>query len=139
MIKLEDEKMKMRRTYVGYDLGDTETITDVVTLNTGESTSNTVFYNMTMLDTVNPGQAMPTIFAFDETGEIVFSNAISAAPEYVHDITMNFKKRPSTLLLPSKRTEFEQIVLRKMQQSGLITPFGKKETVMKCCTSKKLL
>lgn len=32
--------------------------------------------------------------------------------EYVHNITAN-KKRPSTLLLPSKRTEFEQISLLK--------------------------
>lgn len=103
----------MRRTYVGYDLGNTETITDVVTLEEGRLSTRTVFDNMTMPGTDIPGQAMPTIFAFDEDGKVVFSNVISADCEYVHNITSNFKKRPSTLLLPSKRTEFEQLGLLK--------------------------
>ena len=103
----------MRRTYVGYDLGDDKTMVDVVTLEAGNSISKTIFENMTMPGTINPGQAMPTLFAFGEDGAVVFSNVISTDPEYVHNITAHFKKRPSALLLPSKRTEFEQITLLK--------------------------
>ena len=99
-----------KKTYIGYDLGDGETITDVVTLETGKSTSKTVFENMTMPDTINPGQAMPTIFAFDETGEVIFSQTISADPEAVKNIIVNFKQRPSDLLKTgSTVTNIEQI------------------------------
>ena len=99
-----------KKTYIGYDLGDGETITDVVTLETGKSTSKTVFENMTMPDTINPGQAMPTIFAFDETGEVIFSQTISADPEAVKNIIVNFKRRPSDLLKTgSTMTNTEQI------------------------------
>lgn len=38
----------MRRTYVGYDLGDTETITDVVTLEEGGLSIRATFNNITM-------------------------------------------------------------------------------------------
>lgn len=88
----------VRKTYVGYDLGDGETITDLVTLESGRSTTKTVFDNMTMPDTIRPGQAMPTIFAYDETGEVIFSQTISADPEAVKNIIVNFKRCPSDLL-----------------------------------------
>lgn len=87
-----------RKTYVGYDLGDGETITDLVTLESGKSTTKTVFDNMTMPDTVIPGQAMPTIFAFDESGDVIFSQTISADPEAVRNIIVNFKRCPGDLL-----------------------------------------
>lgn len=100
-----------RKTYIGYDLGDGETITDVVTLESGKSTTKTLFDNMTMPDTVNPGQAMPTIFAFDDrTGEVIFSQTISADPEAVKNIIINFKRCPSDLLKSgSTMTKAEQI------------------------------
>ena len=81
----------MRRTYVGYDLGGTETITDVVTLEEGGLSIRATFNNITMPGTDIPGQVMLTIFAFDEDGEVVFSNIIFADPEYVHNITTNLK------------------------------------------------
>lgn len=81
----------MRRTCVGYDLGDTETITDVVILEEGGLSTRTTFDNMTMSGIDIPGQAMPTIFVFDEDGEVVFSNIILAYSEYVHNITTNLK------------------------------------------------
>lgn len=87
-----------RKTYVGYDLGDGETITDLVTLESGKSTAKTVFDNMTMPDTVTPGQAMPTIFAFSGDGDVIFSQTISADPEAVRNIVVNFKRCPSDLL-----------------------------------------
>ena len=107
-----------RKTYIGYDLGDGETITDVVTLEAGKSTSKTVFENMTMPDTINPGQAMPTIFAFDEAGEVIFSQTISADPEAVRNIIVNFKRRPSDLLKTgSTRSDAEQIDFLKKSSS----------------------
>ena len=35
-------KEVIRKTYIGYDLGDGETITDVVTLECGKNTSKTL-------------------------------------------------------------------------------------------------
>lgn len=86
------------KTYVGYDLGDGETITDLATLKSGELKTKTVFDDMTMPDTVKSGQAMPTVFAFSEDGDVIFSETILADPEAVRDITVNFKRRPSDLL-----------------------------------------
>ncbi len=102
--------MMAKKTYVGYDLGDGETITDLVTLESGKSTTKTNFDNMTMPDTTIPGKAMPTIFAYDENGEVIFSQTISADPEAVKNIIVNFKRRPCDLLYkdPSKATA-EQI------------------------------
>lgn len=100
----------IRKTYVGYDLGDGETITDLVTLEAGKSTTKTVFDNMTMPDTINPGQAMPTIFAYDETGEVIFSQTISADPESVDHIIVNFKRCPSDLLSINDEREYVDLV-----------------------------
>ncbi len=98
-----------RKTYIGYDLGDGETITDVVTLESGKSTTKTVFEDMTMPDTVKPGQAMPTIFAFDETGDVIFSKTILVDPESVNNIIVNFKRCPSDLLKNTMRTNTDHI------------------------------
>lgn len=86
------------KTYVGYDLGDGETITDLVKLETGQTTSKTTFDDMTMPDTVRGGIAMPTVFAYDESGAVVFSQTITADPEVISNIMINFKRRPSDLL-----------------------------------------
>ena len=99
-----------RKTYIGYDLGDGETITDVVTLEAGQLAPQTVFDDMTMPNTTTPGQAMPTIFAFDENGTVIFSQTITANPEAVRNIIVNFKRRPSDLLKnTSGKTDPEQI------------------------------
>ena len=107
-----------KKTYIGYDLGDGETITDVVTLEAGKSTSKTVFENMTMPDTVTPGQAMPTIFALDENGDVIFSQTILADPEAVKNIIANFKRRPSDLLkIDSTISDAERIDFLKKSSS----------------------
>lgn len=85
-------------TYIGFDLGDGETITDFVTIESGKTTTKTLFDNMTMPDSVNPGQAMPSVFAFDDTGDVIFSQTISADPEAVKSIITNFKRRPGDLI-----------------------------------------
>ena len=86
------------KTYVGYDLGDGETITDLVKLETGKTKNKTDFDDMTMPDTVRGGIAMPTVFAYDESGTVIFSQTITADPEMVSNIMINFKRRPSDLL-----------------------------------------
>lgn len=87
-----------KKTYVGYDLGDGETITDLTTLEPSMLTTHTNFDDMTMPDTTKAGQAMPTVFAFDEDGEVIFSDTIIADPEAVRNIVISFKRRPGDLL-----------------------------------------
>lgn len=101
-----------RKMYIGYDLGDGETITDCVSLETDRlaAKTKTEFKDMTMPDTTSPGHAMPTIFAFDESGTVIFSQTITANPEAVRNIVVNFKRRPSDLLKStSGKTEPELI------------------------------
>ncbi len=61
-------------------------------------TMKTNFDDMTMPDAIIPGKAMPTIFAYDENGEVIFSGAILEDPEAVKNIIKNFRKRPGDLL-----------------------------------------
>lgn len=105
-----------RKTYIGYDLGDGETITDMVQLETGglKSRTSSSSKNMTMPDTNEEGKAIPTAFAFDENGEVIFCTTILAEPEAVRNIIINFKRRPSDLLQNnSNMTDAEQIELLK--------------------------
>lgn len=100
----------VRKTYVGYDLGDGETITDLVTLEVGLSKAKINFDNMTMPDTVTSGRAMPTVFAYDKAGNVIFSNSITDEPEAVSNISINFKRCPSDLLKnKTSRSAAEQI------------------------------
>lgn len=106
---MEDVKTA-KKTYIGYDLGDGETVTDLVRWEKGERIRNTNFDNMTMPGNTIPGQAMPTIFAYDESGDFIFSQTITDDPEVVKNIVVNFKRCPSDLLKHSKTTyDAEQI------------------------------
>lgn len=91
-------KENTKKTFIGYDLGDGETITDLVTLVAEKATSKTNFNDMTMPDGNTPGRAMPTIFAYNAKNEVLFSKSVSADPEEVHDININFKRRPTDLI-----------------------------------------
>lgn len=117
-------KEVIRKTYIGYDLGDGETITDVVTLECGKNTSRTVFDDMTMPDSNEPGKAMPTIFAYDENGKVMFSSTIVIAPDLVKNIVINFKRRPSDLLAKSDKSIVEnvQIVKSLLDSSTTVWP-----------------
>lgn len=111
MITINETNSK-KITYVGYDLGDGTGITDQVTLIRGESTSKTVFNDMTMPGTTIAGRAIPTAFAYDKNGNVIFSQTITANPEEVKNITVSFKRRPTDLLnYSSENSVTEQIDL----------------------------
>lgn len=90
----------MKKTFIGFDLGDGESITDFVTMNTGEDQSGiqTVFTPMTMPGYNEPGRAIPTVFGFDQMGHLVFSKAITMMPDMIQNVQVNFKRRPTDLI-----------------------------------------
>lgn len=91
-------KQNIKKTYIGYDLGDGETITDLVTLIAEEAGNRTDFKDMQMPGIKDSGRAIPTVFAFDANGKMMFSEAILAMPEEVKNVVVNFKRRPTDLL-----------------------------------------
>lgn len=90
----------MKKTFIGFDLGDGESITDFVTLNIGENSGSiqTVFTPMTMPGYNEPGRAIPTVFGFDQMRHLVFSKAITMMPDMISNVRVNFKRRPSDLI-----------------------------------------
>lgn len=104
----------MNKIYIGFDLGDGESITDFVSSNkTGEGMM-TKFRDMQMPDCTIEGKAIPTVFGYDEDGELVFANSILLMPDLVHDITINFKRRPYDLckkMTVDRRAEVTRIFM----------------------------
>ncbi|MCC8029672.1 MAG: hypothetical protein LIO75_07760 [Lachnospiraceae bacterium] len=88
------------KAYIGYDLGDGETITDIVVTDVDIQNQmvRTEFMDMPMPDSNVPGRALPTIFARDEAGRIIFYNSILVSSEETRDIRINFKRRPTDLI-----------------------------------------
>lgn len=90
---------KMKKTYIGYDLGDGETITDLASLVPEKITEKIDFQSMTMPDGNDPGRAMPTVYAFDNDGNVMFSNQIVRSNgDDIQNVNVNFKRRPSDLI-----------------------------------------
>lgn len=87
----------MNKIYIGFDLGDGESITDFVSGNNTTDGVMTKFVDMKMPDTTVEGKAIPTVFGYDEEGELVFANSILLMPDLIHDIKINFKRRPIDL------------------------------------------
>lgn len=98
-----------KKTFIGYDLGDGETITDLAVLDADQMKDRvqTLFTAMTMPDCNDPGKAVPTVFGYDSEGNIAFTSSILATPEDIHDIRINFKRCPSDLVpgIPEHRGE----------------------------------
>ncbi|MCD8111042.1 MAG: hypothetical protein LUE14_13320 [Clostridiales bacterium] len=92
--------MGNKKAFLGYDLGDGESITDIVVTDTDlpSRTVRTDFSDMPMPDCEKPGEALPTIFARDRDGEIIFAHSIQNDPESAVDIRINFKRRPTDLI-----------------------------------------
>lgn len=103
----------MRKTYVGYDLGDGETVVDraVADADFPVAQQKQDFPGMVMPGYNTPGVAMPTAFAeldisggampaaFAELdGKLVFSSGILQIPTACKNIKLNFKRRPTDLL-----------------------------------------
>ncbi len=107
-----------KKLFIGYDLGDGETITDMAILDDSQikSGNRVSFAGMTMPDNNTPGQAIPTVFGLDrETGSVVFSSSIVSDPEAVEQIRSNFKRRPSDLVAPVDETR-RAALIRTLQE-----------------------
>lgn len=90
----------IRKTFLGYDLGDGESITDCVTLSMDQTKQGlqVVWKDMKMPGIKEPGKAVPTAYAYDWNGRPVFAGTITLMPDMVHDIHANFKRRPTDLI-----------------------------------------
>jgi len=107
----------MSKAYIGYDLGDGETITDITILDdqTIKTSIQTLFIPMEMPDNNTAGQAIPTAFALDAGGQIVFASSILDDPAQYQRICTNFKRSPSDMV---KKTD-------EKRTNELINLFGK--------------
>ncbi len=106
--------MDARKTFVGYDLGDGETVVDLVTLSGQEikTLASTDIKGLTMPDCNDPGKAIPTAYGYTGDGELVFASSILQDAENVKDIQLNFKRRPTDLMEPltdQRRTQLEAL------------------------------
>lgn len=110
--------MTGKKIFIGYDLGDGETITDLAVLDANQVKSRvqTLFTAMTMPDCNDPGKAIPTVFGYDEDGKIVFTSSILATPEDYKKIRLNFKRCPSDLI--PNLTEEKKKAIAAMLENG---------------------
>jgi hypothetical protein len=99
-----------KKLYIGYDLGDGETITDNALVDSNQNFNITQYTNMTMPGTSEPGKAIPTAYGYDNSGNVVFSNIIAADHEKAKDISMNFKRKPLDLINDISNKEMSAIV-----------------------------
>ena len=90
----------VKKTFVGYDLGDGESVTDCITLTIEQAKTSiqAKYADMTMPGMKEPGRAVPTAYAFDTQNRVVFSRTIAMMPDMVHDTHANFKRRPTDLI-----------------------------------------
>ena len=117
--------MAEKITFIGFDLGDGESITDIAVLDdtSVEQRIKITFIPMTMPDSNTPGQAIPTAYAYDKNnGILVFASSILVAPDDAYDIHINFKRRPSDLLGPISQERLkaieERLSARAMKEQG---------------------
>lgn len=117
--------MAEKITFIGFDLGDGESITDIAVLDDAsvEQRIKTTFIPMTMPDSNTPGQAIPTAYGYDKNdGMLVFASSILVAPDDAYDIHINFKRRPSDLLGPISQERLkaieERLSARAMKEQG---------------------
>lgn len=118
--------MDGKKTFIGYDLGDGETITDLAVLDINQINDRvqTLFTAMTMPDCNDPGKAIPTVFGYDDQGSIAFTSSILATPDLIRDIRINFKRCPSDLIpcLSEKRKDEILALLEKGWPGSDICP-----------------
>ena len=102
----------MSKAYIGYDLGDGETITDITILddNAVRTSVQTLFIPMEMPDNNTAGQAIPTAFALDGNGKVMFASSILNDPELYRRICINFKRCPSDLMKATDPRRTEELI-----------------------------
>lgn len=125
--------MENKKTFIGYDLGDGESITDYVTLGIDEvsNTYKTNFIPMTMPGYSEPGRAIPTAFGYDENGKMIFAKNITIIPDMIHDIHVNFKRKPTDLI--QNLSEKRYLELLKLFTEARTWP-----TEIKDCNSREM-
>lgn len=96
-LRYQNGGKNMNKIYIGYDLGDGESITDYISSKKTGDGEKTLFIEMSMPGIKEAGKAIPTVFGYNMKGELVFANQILSDPELVHDIKINFKRRPLDL------------------------------------------
>ena len=98
--------------YVGYDLGDGESVIDFAVLSAEDlkKGSGVTFPKLTMPDTNDEGAAIPTVFGCMADGTPVFASMIRDDPESVKDIYMNFKRKPSDIIGPISDARFHELI-----------------------------
>lgn len=99
-----------RKLYIGYDLGDGETITDIALIDSEQNFNITDYPNMTMPGSSEEGKAIPTVYGYDNKGNVVFSYVIAVDFEKVKNISMNFKRKPLDLIQVSSNEEMSKLL-----------------------------
>ena len=108
------------KAFIGYDLGDGETITDMVVLDidTQKQLVRTDFSDMPMPDSTTPGRALPTIFARDEGGRILFSQSVSLQIRILSGISTSTLSGSPTDLLGELTDERRRSLLALFESTG---------------------
>lgn len=112
----------VKKTFVGYDLGDGESVTDCITLTIEQAKTSiqAKYADMTMPGMKDPGRAVPTAYAYDAQNRVVFSGTIAIMPDMVHDIHANFKRRPTDLI--SGMSEAKEAELKTVFADAKVWP-----------------
>lgn len=102
-------KNSSRRFYIGFDIGDAESIVE---------------FSVTGTETVQPatmpgknaaGQAIPTLYGYDKNGGVVLAGTVANDYENLIGVEMNFKRRPSDLIEITPERERE-LMLKDISQ-----------------------
>jgi molecular chaperone DnaK (HSP70) len=99
-----------KKLYIGYDLGDGETITDIALIDSAQNFNITDYPNMTMPGSTEKGKALPTAYAYNDKGEVVFSYVIAVDFEKVRNISTNFKRKPLDLIQVSSNEDISKLL-----------------------------
>lgn len=98
----------MKTTYIGFDLGDGDTIANFVNSD-GEDVIKEI-QDIQMPETQYSGTAIATAYAYKKnTTNIVFSPYILKNEDEVENIHTNFKRRPTDLLKQGAINQWEEI------------------------------
>jgi hypothetical protein len=89
----------MNKTYIGYDLGDGETIANYINTDVSTGSSKSEIADVTMPGQNTAGLAIPTTYAYKKnTKDLVFAAFIMMNDDEVDNVNTNFKRRPTDLL-----------------------------------------
>lgn len=115
------------RLFIGFDIGDAESIVEMAV------SANNDVQPATMPGKNTSGQAIPTLFAYDEDGNTVFADQVAADYDDLTRVEMNFKRQPSNLLTLSDGRISELLCIDSRElmnepefQSGPICEFAEK-------------